>query len=250
MWPLPLVFVLPRDWETLDFLSVPFIFLFGFVLFRGWEDGEGEEEAAGIELWNIPLSLLTPRSAGPGLGVAFGFLRAPALLRRRRILAAGGSPALWQQSRDPPRLQALPPGREPPRESGWRSLSVCPGGARGRAQPGNLALALPGAVPKGWRWPGESPERAEEPAPLPWAQPRGVFLLLSFRVPTSLDQPKSCSQRCWKGLAHRCCCRARRLLPRQAERAGRPAGRTQVLLQLNFSPHWKPSEFYFLVVFV
>lgn len=67
MWPLPLVFVLPRDWETLDFLSVPFIFLFGFVLFRGWEDGEGEEEAAGIEPWNSPLSLLTPRSAGPGL---------------------------------------------------------------------------------------------------------------------------------------------------------------------------------------
>lgn len=29
MWPLPLVFVLPRDWETLDFLSVPFIFLSG-----------------------------------------------------------------------------------------------------------------------------------------------------------------------------------------------------------------------------
>lgn len=145
---------------------------------------------------------------------------------------------------------SLAPGREPPRESGWRSLSVCPGGTQSRAQPGNLALALPGAVPKGQRRPGESPERAEEPAPLPWAQPRGVFLLLSFRVPTSLDQPKSCSQRCWKGLAHRCCCRARRLLPRQAELAGRPAGRTQVLLQLNFSPHWKPSEFYFLVIFV
>lgn len=62
MWPPPLVFVLPRDWETLDFLSVSFIFLFGFVLFRGWEDGEGEEEAAGIEPWNSPLSLLTPRA--------------------------------------------------------------------------------------------------------------------------------------------------------------------------------------------
>lgn len=56
MWPLPLVFVLPRDWETLDFsLSIPFISLSGFVLLRGWEDGEGwKEEAAGIELWNIP----------------------------------------------------------------------------------------------------------------------------------------------------------------------------------------------------
>lgn len=70
MWPPPLVFVLPRDWETLDFLSVSFIFLFGFVLFRGWEDGEGEEEAAGIEPWNSPLSLLTPRARREQIGRA------------------------------------------------------------------------------------------------------------------------------------------------------------------------------------
>lgn len=69
---------------------------------------------------------------------------------------------------------------------------MCHGSAQGRAQPRNLALALPGAVPKGPAPAGESPERAEEPGPAPlrWPQPRGVFLLLSFRVPTSMDQPK------------------------------------------------------------
>lgn len=91
MWPLPLVFVLPRDWETLDFLSVSFIFLFGFVPFRGWEDGEGEEEAAGIEPWNSPLSLLTRRAR---LAV-LGFLHTPALLRRRRMPAPGESLRLF-----------------------------------------------------------------------------------------------------------------------------------------------------------
>lgn len=67
MWPLPLVFVLPRDWETLDFFSFRSFrsfFSLGSFFFGAGEDGEGEEEAAGIEPWNIPLSLLIPRAQG------------------------------------------------------------------------------------------------------------------------------------------------------------------------------------------
>ena len=49
MRPLPLVFVLPRDWETVDFFPFVSFFSLGCSFFRGWEDGGGEEEAGGIE---------------------------------------------------------------------------------------------------------------------------------------------------------------------------------------------------------
>lgn len=141
MWPLPLVFVLPRDWETLDFLSVSFIFLFGFVPFRGWEDGEGEEEAAGIEPWNSPLSLLTRRARREP--------RAPA----------------WQSlvSSTPQRFSGGAGCRHRGNRSGCLTAkpksSLAPGAA---AQPGaatGIWLEKPLRVP--WKCPGPCP--AEEP---------------------------------------------------------------------------------------
>lgn len=105
-----------------------------------------------------------------------------------------------------------------------------PGSARGRAQPGNLALALPGAVPEG-----------RCPRALPSGHSPAAFCCCCCRSecqPLSLDQPKSRSRRgprCWKGLAHRCCSSPRRLRPHQAELAGHPAGRRD--------PRPSPAEF-------
>lgn len=153
----------------------------GSFFFRGWEDGAGEEEAAGIEPWNSPSSLLTPARRDPAWESLLGSRQA-------------GKPQ--QRSQKPRWLQALPPSREPPRESAWRSLSVCSGSGQGRARPGNLALAVPGAEPEGHRE-REPRARAEPgPAPLPGRSPAAFSCCFRSECqPLSLDQPKSCSRR-------------------------------------------------------
>lgn len=198
MWPLPLLFVLPRDWETLDFfLSVP------FVLFSLWVrsfSGLGGRGRRGGSCWNraVEYSLIPahpPRTrAGPGLGVAVGFLHPQR--------------SSWRSLTTQPKSSRRCP--QPGSASGIRLER-----ARGRAQPGTLALALPGAAPT-----GEPRAQGGALAALPWPQPRGLFLLLSFRVPTSLSGctkvvlpagpgPGPPRPRCWKGLAQRCCSSAR-----------------------------------------
>lgn len=198
MWPLPLVFVLPRDWETLDFLSVPFIFFsLGSFFFGAGRTGKARRKLLELSRGIVPYPCSPPHAAGPGLGVAFGFLRIPALLQRRRIPAAGGiSGCLTAKPKS-----SLAPGAaaQAGATSGiWLEKPLRVPRERPRPCPaGDPRLSTPGAVPKGQRRPGRAPSarRSRAPAPLPSPQPRGVLLLLSFRVPTSLDQPKSCSRR-------------------------------------------------------
>lgn len=151
MWPPPLVFVLPRDWETLDFSFrfLSFFFLFGFILFSGL-GGWGRR---GGSCWNravgLSLSLPTPghgRSRGTRLGSRFWFPPHPS------------APPAAQDPRSRGNLEAkILVGSRRCRPAGSR-LGNLAGEASpwGCAQPGNVALALPGAVPEGQA--GESPE--------------------------------------------------------------------------------------------
>lgn len=49
MRPLPLVFVLPRDWETVEFFPSCFIFLFGLLFFGAGRMGEARKK---LVEWN------------------------------------------------------------------------------------------------------------------------------------------------------------------------------------------------------
>lgn len=66
------------------------------------------------------------------------------------------------------------------------------------------------------------------------------------RVPALVEEP--CN------LANKCCSRVGELFQTQAELIGHPGWEDpcprKVFLQLSFSPRWKSSEFYFLVIFV
>lgn len=122
------------------FLSL--LFSFGFVLFFG----AGRTGKARRKLLESSRGITIPYPCSPPctVGAALAFLHPPALLQDLR-----------QQSPNPPWLQALP---EPPGECGWRSLSVPPGGARGRAQPGSPRLSP--SCAQGRAPAGDSPERS------------------------------------------------------------------------------------------
>lgn len=85
MRPLPLVFVLPRDWETVDFLSICFVLLFGLFFVGAGRTGKARRKPVESNRCDV-LGVVPyhPESdAGIPLGgrqFALGFLGIPAPL--------------------------------------------------------------------------------------------------------------------------------------------------------------------------
>lgn len=209
----------------------------GFFSFRSFHffslwvrsfSGLGGGGRRGGSCWNraVEYSLIPahpPRTrARPGLGVAVGFLHP------QRILEIFDNPAKILQAGS----------KEPP----WNPAGDSSRRARGRAQPGNLALArgcAQGRAPSAGRSPGRTP-LATAPRPFPAAVVPSANLSLwmyQSRVPG--------------GAGARAAEGPRPPMLLSARQSSPCAGcEEELLLQPNFSPHWKRSEFDFLVVFV